>query len=143
MGRELDRGNVAAACERVTGANRPEKFAIEIFRIVFAETAWRVGEDRERMNESLFERERVDKRLQCRTGGALAACAINLTVDLDLVEISRADLREHIHRSGVHEKGGGIFNSAIAAEHDVIRNSTLDRTLLLQIERCYDFISAV
>ena len=41
------------------------------------------------------------------------------------------------------EVANRIINSSIAAEHDVIRDSPLDRVLLLQIERCYDFISAV
>ena len=45
MRRELDRGNVAAAGKRIARANRSEKFTVEIFRIVFAEAAWRVGQD--------------------------------------------------------------------------------------------------
>src|SRR5207302_10972672 len=40
--RQFDRGEIAAVRERVAGTNRAKKFAIKIFRIVIAETAWRV-----------------------------------------------------------------------------------------------------
>ena len=62
MGGELDCRNVAAARERVARPDRPEKFAVEVFRIVFAETARGVGQDRQRMNEALLEREGVSER---------------------------------------------------------------------------------
>jgi len=55
--------NIAASGQRVCGMNRTEKFAVEIFRIVFAENYRRIGKDRERMNKTLFERECINKRL--------------------------------------------------------------------------------
>src|SRR5437868_8883062 len=97
MRRQLNRRNVAAARERIARANRPEKFAIEIFRIVIAKSSWRIGQDRQRMNQSLLERECVNKRFQGRTGRPRAAGSIDLAVDVDLIEIGGANLREHVH----------------------------------------------
>src|SRR5437588_3947479 len=99
MRSELDRGNVPTACECVARADRSEKFAIEIFRIVVAETARRVGQDRQRMNQALLECERVNERLKRRTGRARTARAVDLTVDVDLVEIGGTNLRQHFHRA--------------------------------------------
>src|SRR2546423_11598664 len=93
MRRQLDRRNVSAARERVGRADRSEKFAIEIFRIVIAETARRVGQDRQRMNQALLECERVNERLERGTRRARTARAIDLAVDVDLVEIGGTDLR--------------------------------------------------
>ena len=44
--REFNCRHIAAARQRVACADRSEKFAIEIFRIVFTETARCVGQDR-------------------------------------------------------------------------------------------------
>src|SRR5882672_7620017 len=90
--RQLHRRNVSAARERIARANRAEKFAIEIFRIVIAKTSWGIGQDRQRMNQSLLERERVNKRFQGGTGRPRTARSIDLAVDVDLIEISGADL---------------------------------------------------
>src|SRR5437870_12679568 len=99
---QLDRWNIPAACERVARSNRSEKVAIEVFRIVFAETTRRVGQDRQRMNQPLLERERVNERLQGRTGRTRTAGSVDLAADVDLVEVGRSNLREHVHRSRVH-----------------------------------------
>ena len=61
MGCEFNRGKIAASRERVTCADRADEFAIEIFRIVIAETLWRVRQDRQWMNQSLLQSERVDE----------------------------------------------------------------------------------
>src|SRR5437588_12922081 len=82
MRRQLNRRNVAAARERIARANRPEKFAIEIFRVVIAKTSPRIGQDRQRMNQSLFERGRVNKRCQGRTGRPRNAWRIGLAGDV-------------------------------------------------------------
>src|SRR5437016_2040899 len=68
FGGERYGGNITAARERVGRAVRAEKFAIEIFRIVIAETVRRVLQQRERMNLPLIKRECIDERLQGRTG---------------------------------------------------------------------------
>ena len=80
--RERDGGDIAAARERVGRADRPEKFAIEILRIVIAEAARRVLQQGERMNPPLIERERVNERLQGRTGRAGPPRSIDLALDL-------------------------------------------------------------
>src|SRR5439155_13998824 len=64
---QFDRGKIAAASQRIARANRPKKFAIEIFRIVIAETARRVCQDRQWMNQHLIEYERVDEWFESGT----------------------------------------------------------------------------
>ena len=59
---ELNRRNIATARQRITCPNRSEKLAVEIFRIVFAETARGVRQDRQRMNQALLQGERVNER---------------------------------------------------------------------------------
>ena len=65
---ERDRGNIPTARERVAGADRTEKFAIEILRIVIAETARRVFQQSEWMNSALIERERVENGFKVEPG---------------------------------------------------------------------------
>src|SRR5947207_5922067 len=141
--RQLHRRNVAAARERIARANRPEKFPIEIFRIVITKTSRRIGQDRQWVNQSLLERESVNKRLQGRTGRPRTARSVDLAVDVDLIEIGGANLREHVHCPRVDQHCGGIFDSAIATPGNVIGDSSLDRLLLLQVERGYDFFATV
>src|SRR5713226_10676653 len=50
---QSDRGKIAAASQRSARSNRPKKFVIEIFRVVIAETARRVCQDRQWMNQPL------------------------------------------------------------------------------------------
>ena len=64
---ERDGRDVAAASQGVAGAKRTKKIAIEIFRIVFAKTARRIRQHAERVNDSLFHRQRINEWLQ---GGA-------------------------------------------------------------------------
>jgi len=63
IGRQRDRRHVSASRERVTGADRPEEFAVEILLIVIAEGVRCVLQQRKRMDLSLVERERVNEWL--------------------------------------------------------------------------------
>src|SRR2546423_10150105 len=135
---QLNRRNVAAARQRIARANRAEKFAIEILWIVITKTSGRIREDRQRMNQSLFERECVSSRFQSRAGRPRTARSIDLAVDVDLVEIGGADLREHIHRARIDKQNSRVFYSAIAAPVNVIADSSLDCLLLLEIESGHD-----
>ena len=139
---EHDGRNVATARQRIARADRAEKFAIEILRIVFAETMRRVGQDRQGMNQPLFHCQRVNERLQSRTGRTRAARAINLTVDLDLAKIGGTNLRQDVHGSDIDKQGGGILDSAVAIYSDVIGDAPLDELLLSPIQRGDDFVRA-
>src|SRR5438477_10420321 len=98
FGGERYGGDVAAARERGGRADRTEKFAVENFRIVIAETVRRVLQQRERMNLPLVERECIDERLQGRTGRTRPPCPVDLAVDFGLGKISGADRSENLHR---------------------------------------------
>ena len=87
------------------------------------------------MNFSLVQSERVNERLQCRTGGARPARPIDLAVNLGIREIGRADLRQDFHRFEIDQQRGGVHNSAIAVLCDVIVHPLLERLLEGQIER--------
>src|SRR5262249_23259040 len=86
------------------------------------------------MNQSRLERERVNERLECRAGRSRAARAVHLAVDVDPVEISRSNLRQHIHRTRIDQKGGRVFDSAIPAPCHIIRDSSFDCLLSCQIK---------
>ena len=83
------------------------------------------------MNQTLVECERVDERLQSRTGRAWTARPIDLSLDLRVEEISRADLREHVHVSDINEHCRGILKSATAIFAKVILDSSLNQLLFL------------
>src|SRR5262249_47445028 len=133
----------SAARQRIAGSDRSKEFAIEIFRIVIAETAGCVVENRQRMNQSLLERERVNKRFQCRTRRARTTRSVDLAVDVDFVEVGRANLGEHIHCASIDKKRGGVLNSSIFATSDVISDTSLDHLMLFQVQRGGDLISTV
>src|SRR6266702_1903822 len=71
LGCQLDRGKIAAASERIARTNWSQKFTIKIFRIVIAETARRVRQDRQWMNQPLIDRERVNEGFERGARGAL------------------------------------------------------------------------
>src|SRR5207237_6617722 len=79
---QFDRGKIAAANQRIARANRPKKFVIEIFRIVIAETARRVCQDRQWMNQHLVECERVDERFERGTGRAWNPSYVHMSLNL-------------------------------------------------------------
>src|SRR6266536_6078421 len=80
LGCKFNRWKIAAARERVARADRADEFAIEIFRIVIAETVWRIRQDRQWMNQSLFQSQRIDERFQSGTGRARRTCSIHLSL---------------------------------------------------------------
>src|ERR1041385_9547417 len=86
------------------------------------------------MDQSLFERERVNERFQRRSRRAWTARSVNLTINVNLVEICRANLGKYVHRAGIDQKHRRVFNPAIAVICDVIDYSSLNRSLLFQIE---------
>src|SRR5438067_13298975 len=92
------------------------------------------------MNQPLFERERINKRFQSQPGRPHAARYVDLAVDVDLVEIGGTNLREHLHRARVDQHGGRVFNSTVSTPGYVIGDSSLDRLLLLKVERGRDFV---
>src|ERR1043166_8367113 len=86
------------------------------------------------MDQSLFERERVNERFQRGSRRAWTARSVNLTVNVNLVEICRANLGKYVHRAGIDQKHRRIINPAIAVICDIIDYSSLNRSLLFQIE---------
>src|SRR5262245_51519049 len=95
------------------------------------------------MNQSLLERERVNEWFQRRTGRARTTRSVDLTINVGLVEIRRTDLGENIHCAGVDQKHRRVFDAATAIICDVIDYSSLNRSLLFQIECGDDLIAPV
>src|SRR5437879_13692288 len=100
---QFDRGKISAARQRIARANRPKKFMIEIFRIVIAETARRVCQDRQWMNQPLVECERVDERFESGTGCAWTPRSVPLCLRLGVEEIGGTNLHKHIHGSDIDQ----------------------------------------
>src|SRR5438874_11452654 len=92
---QFDRGKIAAASQRIARANRPKKFAIEIFRIVIAETARRVCQDRQWMNEIEVECESVDAGLENGTWRAGPTRSVLFSLNAGVGDIAETYLREH------------------------------------------------
>src|SRR5256885_12917317 len=109
LGCQFDRGKITAASQGIARANRPKKFAIEVFRIVITETARRVCQDRQWMNQSLIERECVNKRFESGAGGARTPCSVDLPLDFGVEEIGGSNLRQHIHGSDIAQQGGAVL----------------------------------
>src|SRR5206468_12777827 len=86
LGCEFDRWEIATPRERVTGTDGTNEFAIEIFRIVVGETAGRVRQDRQWMNQSLLESERIDEGFKSGTGRARRACSVHLSLYVSVEE---------------------------------------------------------
>ena len=61
LGCEFNRWQIAAPRQSVARADRSDEFAIEIFRIVIAETMRCVRQDRQWVNQSLLQGERIDE----------------------------------------------------------------------------------
>src|SRR5512132_3531467 len=62
LGCKVNRWKIAAARECVARADRADEFAIEIFRIVIAESMLCIRQDRQWMNQPLFQSERIHER---------------------------------------------------------------------------------
>src|ERR1051325_10598110 len=142
MGCEFDCRHIPTARQGVACADWAEEFAIEIFGIVFTETSRCVCQDRQRVNQSLLERERVNEWFQRRTGRAWTARSVHLTVDVGFVKIRRSNVREHVHGAGIDQKRRCVVDTAIPAVRDVIGYSALDCSLLLEIECGDDLIAS-
>src|SRR5262245_38343423 len=123
---EFDRREIAAARERVTGADQANEFAIEIFRVVVCETEGRIRQDRQWMNQALLERERIDERFKSGTGRAGRTRSVHLSVYFGVEKIRGADLCQHIHIPRIDQQGGSILNSATAICSNIIRDPSLD-----------------
>src|SRR4029434_313950 len=135
LGCEFDRGEIPTARERITGADGANEFAVEIFRVVVGKTVGRIRQDRQWMNQSLLERERIDERLQSGTGRARRRGSVTLSLYLSVKELRRADLRQHIHVAGIDQQRGSIANPATAICPNIICDPSLDQLLLWQIQR--------
>jgi len=120
---------------------RPEKFPIEILRIVIAEAARRILEQAQRMNASLIERERVNERLQRRPRRARSPCSIHLALNFLVRKIRGADIRENFHAAEVDQQRRGVLDSALAILRDVIGDAPFQHLLKRKIERCRYFRS--
>src|SRR5262245_60803715 len=95
------------------------------------------------MNQTLLERERVNERFQRRTRRARTARSVDLAVNVDLVEIRRTDLGEHVHGAGIDQKYRCVFDAAIAIISHIIGYSSLDRLLLFQIQGGDDLVASM
>src|SRR5215468_3740963 len=95
------------------------------------------------MNQSLLEPERINERFQCRSRGAWTTRSVDLTVNVGLVEICGANLRNYVHRPGINQKNRCVFDAATAIIRDVIGYPSFNRSLLFQIKCGDDLVAAL
>ncbi len=112
--------HIVAARQSVGCADRPEKFPIEIIRVVIPKAARRVLQQGKRMNAPLIERERVNKRLQRRARRARTSRTIDLSLNFFIRKIGGTDIRENFHALEIDQQRRGVFDSALAILRDVI-----------------------
>src|SRR5205814_4855427 len=106
---ERNRGHVPTARERLAGFDRPDKIAIEVFRVITMKAVRRILQHAQRVNQSLIDRECEDERLERRTRRAPAARAIDLSGYFRVEKIRRTNFCEHFHAARVDEHGRGIL----------------------------------
>ena len=133
---ERDRRDVAAVDEGLRRVDRSREIAPEIVGRVFVETDRSVLEHGFGMDEPLLDRERVDKRLERRAGGALRDGSIHLPLYRVVLVIRRTDGGAYFHCGIVDKEYCAVRDPERAVLLDVAFEGAFAQFLEPAVDRC-------
>ena len=87
------------------------------------------------MQHTLIDSQRVNKRLQRRPRRPLGLSAVDLPINLRVIEIRRAHHRFNRHGARVHQHGRRVAQTDASIARDVAAQLPLDHLLQRQVQR--------
>ena len=130
--------DVAAANQRLLGADRPEETAVEVFGRERTERCRRVAQHGLRVQHALVERQRVDERLEGRSRRPLRQHAVDLSVDRLVPVVRRPDPGLDRHVARVNQQRCRVVHADVAELFQVPLYLPLDEPLQLAVDRGVD-----